>query len=104
MIEVPFHSSCVALQYKTKTKLFHRAIPELHGIKNRSHPLSLYILTLAFLNYHAPVDGDPLVLSLIYDMHVEDIHYAHKGWGIISFNRCITDWLVNYSKSKCRDV
>ena len=35
MIQVPFHSSCVALQYKTKTKFFHRAVPELHGIKNR---------------------------------------------------------------------
>ena len=59
-----------------------------------SPPPSLRLI--AFLNYHAPVDGDPLVLSLIYDMYVEDIHYAHKGWGIISFNRCITDWLVNY--------
>ena len=35
MIQVPFHSSCVAVQYKTKTKFFHRVVPELHGIKNR---------------------------------------------------------------------
>ena len=25
---------------------------------------TLYVPTLAFLDYHAPVDGDPLVLSL----------------------------------------
>ena len=34
MIQEPFNSSCVALQYKTGTKFFHRAVPELHGIKN----------------------------------------------------------------------
>ena len=34
MIQVPFNSSCVALQYETGTKFFHRAIPELHAIKN----------------------------------------------------------------------
>ena len=33
MIQVPFNSSCVALQYETGTKFFHRAVPELHGIK-----------------------------------------------------------------------
>ena len=26
MIQVPFHSYCVALQYKTKTKFFHRSV------------------------------------------------------------------------------
>ena len=35
MIQAPFNSSCVALQYKTGTKFFHRAVPELHGIKNQ---------------------------------------------------------------------
>ena len=35
MIQVPFNSSCVALQYETGTKFFHRAVPELHGIKNQ---------------------------------------------------------------------
>ena len=43
-------------------------------------------------------------------MHVGEIHliyYAHSGWGIISFDRRITAWLINsctYSKSKRRDV
>ena len=35
MIQVPFNSSCVALQYETGTKFFHQAVPELHGIKNQ---------------------------------------------------------------------
>ena len=34
MIQVPINSPCVALQYETGTKFFHRAIPELHAIKN----------------------------------------------------------------------
>ena len=34
MIQVPVNSSCVALQYETGTKFFHRAVPELHTIKN----------------------------------------------------------------------
>ena len=34
MIQVPFNSSCVALQYETGTKFFHRAVPELHAVKN----------------------------------------------------------------------
>ena len=34
MIQVPFHSSCVALQYKTGTKFFHRAVPKLYAVKN----------------------------------------------------------------------
>ena len=33
MIPPPFCSSCVALQYETGTKLFHRAIPELCAVK-----------------------------------------------------------------------
>ena len=34
MIQVPFNSSCVALQYETGMKFFHRAVPELHTVKN----------------------------------------------------------------------
>ena len=34
MIQVPFCSSCIALQYKTGTKFFHRAVPKLHAVKN----------------------------------------------------------------------
>ena len=30
MIQPPFNSSCVALQYEPGTKFFHRAVPELH--------------------------------------------------------------------------
>ena len=33
MIQQPFCSSCVALQYEPGTKFFHRAVPELHGIQ-----------------------------------------------------------------------
>ena len=29
MIQVPFYSSGVALQYKTGTKFFHRAVPKV---------------------------------------------------------------------------
>ena len=35
MIQVPFNSSCVALQYETGTKFFYRAVSELYGIKNQ---------------------------------------------------------------------
>ena len=34
MIQQPFCSSCVALQYEPRTKFFHRVAPELHGLKN----------------------------------------------------------------------
>ena len=34
MIQVPFNCSCVALQYETGMKFFHRAVPELHAVKN----------------------------------------------------------------------
>ena len=34
MIQPPFNSSCVALQYEPGTKFFHRAVPELHGLQN----------------------------------------------------------------------
>ena len=34
MIQVPFHSSCVALQYETRTKFFRRAVPKLYAVKN----------------------------------------------------------------------
>ena len=39
MIQAPLNSCCVALQYKTGTKFFHRAVPELHGITN--HKISV---------------------------------------------------------------
>ena len=34
MIQVLFNSSCIALQYETGMKFFHRAVPGLHAIKN----------------------------------------------------------------------
>ena len=34
MIQVPFNSSCVALQSETGTKVFHQAVPKLHAVKN----------------------------------------------------------------------
>ena len=34
MIQVPFNSSCAALQYETGMKFFHRAVPKLHAVKN----------------------------------------------------------------------
>ena len=33
MIQPPFNSSSVALQYEPGTKLFHQAVPELHSHK-----------------------------------------------------------------------
>ena len=33
MIQPPFCSSCIALQYEPGTKFFHRAVPEIHDIK-----------------------------------------------------------------------
>ena len=33
MIQPPFYSTCVALQYEPGTKFFHRAVPELHAVK-----------------------------------------------------------------------
>ena len=33
MIQVQFHSSYVALQYKSGTKFFHRAVPKLYTVK-----------------------------------------------------------------------
>ena len=41
MIQVPFNSSCVALQYKTGTKFFNGAVPELYGIKNQKISVQL---------------------------------------------------------------
>ena len=34
MIQAPLNSSCVALEYKTGTKFFHRAVPKLHAVTN----------------------------------------------------------------------
>ena len=34
MIQVPFNSSCVALQYETGTKFFHRAVSKLYAVIN----------------------------------------------------------------------
>ena len=33
MIQAPFNSSCVALQYKTRTKFFYEAVSKLYAIK-----------------------------------------------------------------------
>ena len=51
MIQAPFNSSFVALQYKTGTKFFHRAVPELHGIKKLENSKSfIECLTLCPVN------------------------------------------------------
>ena len=39
MIQAPFNSSCVTLQYETGTKFVHQAVPELHGLEN--HKISV---------------------------------------------------------------
>ena len=44
-IEVPFNTSCVAPQYETGTKCFHRAVPELHGIKNQNFSTTVWVLS-----------------------------------------------------------
>ena len=33
MIQPPFNSACVALQYESGTKFFYRAVPELHAVQ-----------------------------------------------------------------------
>ena len=33
MIQQPFNSSCVALQYEPGTKFFYSAVPELHAVQ-----------------------------------------------------------------------
>ena len=33
MIQLPFNSTCVALQYEPGTKFFYQAVPELHALE-----------------------------------------------------------------------
>ena len=47
MIQVPFNSSCVVLQYKTGTKFFHRAVPKLHTVKN-STKIAILLCTFTY--------------------------------------------------------
>ena len=47
MIQAPFNSSCVALQYKTGTKFFHRAVPKLHAVKN-STKIDILLCTFTY--------------------------------------------------------
>ena len=72
-----------------------------------------YIPMLAFLDYHAPVDGDPywcypsinLNLLCTWEKFILSTMLILGGGGIISLDHCITAWLVNfctYSKSKHR--
>ena len=44
MIQPPFCSSCVALQYEPRIKFFHQAVPKLQDIRyweNSMHPLGV---------------------------------------------------------------
>ena len=63
MIQVPFNSSCVALQYETGTKFFHSAIPELHAVKN-STKIDI-IFTIQILNEYVQTN-DNTALSRCY--------------------------------------
>ena len=56
IIRVAFNSSCVALQYKTGTKFFHRAVPELHGIKNRKISVQPRGILRVFLKFYRVSD------------------------------------------------
>ncbi len=51
MIQPPFNSSCAALQYETGTKVFYRAVPELHDIQNQKtlvQPHGIFHIFLMF--------------------------------------------------------
>ena len=41
MIQASFNSSCIAPQYETGTKFFHRAVPELHVHGTENHKISV---------------------------------------------------------------
>ena len=48
IIQSPFNSTCVALQYEPGNNFFHQVVPELHGHKNQkfqyNHVVFLYVL------------------------------------------------------------
>ena len=62
IIQVPFDSSCVALQYETGTKIFHRAVPELHALKNST---KIDIFSIQILNEYVQTN-DNTALSRCY--------------------------------------
>ena len=48
MIQAPFNSSCVTLQYETGMKLFHRVVPEISDIKNLNNSVPLRVVSDRF--------------------------------------------------------
>ena len=60
MIQAPFNSSCVALQYKTGTKVFHQAVPKLHAVKN-STKIAILLCTFTY---------KPMTLNIVQASYV----------------------------------
>ena len=60
MFQVPFHSSCVALQYETGMKFFHQAVPELHAVKN-STKIAILLCTFTY---------KPMTLNIVQASYV----------------------------------
>ena len=50
MIQSPFNSSCVALQYESGTKFFHQAVPESHDIQSLENSVQLCGVSVCFLH------------------------------------------------------
>ena len=50
MIQPPFNGSCVALQYESETKFFHRVVPELHDIQNQENSVQPPGVSVCFLS------------------------------------------------------
>ena len=56
MIQPPFCSSCVALQYETGMKFFHRVVPELCDIKNQKNLSTTVWCSVRFFNVYEVSD------------------------------------------------
>ena len=90
MIQVPFNSSCVALQYEIGTKFFHWAVPELYGIKNQKisvqHTTAWYLLKVFSSVW--PSDNPRMSNNRLSSVHYEASSFREEAlssrW-IVSF-------------------
>ena len=58
---------------------------------------SIIILTLAFLEYHVPVDGDPLVLYIESCMHVREVRVHYLVYLYYYYNIIISPVAIYFS-------
>ena len=59
MIQPPFNSCCVALQYEPGTKFFHRAVPELHKVEHWCKTyISMHESCIQSIERHKTIDRD----------------------------------------------